>query len=305
MSDKLVNSPFLTGFSRFGELQKPFFTKQTSAYLQRDIFPGLMQRITISNRLFQPEFDFAYYRPLGEQQQKLVQDINTSAITFLTRYARNEAFVQNDNDRISLGTTGNAPVFTFKYTLGLRGLLGSTIDYQRIDLGISQEFLMGRLGTAEYRFEAGKVCSPVPYPLLEMHLGNETPFYYEQTFNLMRYFEFASDTYASLHYEQHFEGLLLNSLPLIKKLKWRILGTANILYGHLGKENLALIPSTGFNGTPQETFNTLNRMPYTEVGYGIENIFKVLRVDAFHRLNYLNGPGVKNFGLKFSLQFKL
>jgi hypothetical protein len=42
-----------------------------------------------------------------------------------------------------------------------------------------------------------------------------------------------------------------------------------------------------------------------EVGYGIENIFKVMRIDAFHRLTYLNKPGVRSFGVKISFQFIL
>jgi len=41
------------------------------------------------------------------------------------------------------------------------------------------------------------------------------------------------------------------------------------------------------------------------VGYGVENIFRLLRVDFIHRLTYLKSQGSKNFGVKFSVQFKL
>ncbi|MFD2244747.1 DUF5686 and carboxypeptidase-like regulatory domain-containing protein [Pontibacter ruber] len=304
MSDKLAASPFLMGFSRFGELKRPVFTKETSAYVQRDLFRGMTQRITLSNREFLPQFDFAYYAQQGNEPQQLVKDFTTTELTYYARFANNEVYVQNDNDRISLGN-GSWPVFTMKYTLGLNDAVGSTVSYQRADVGMSQEFLMGRLGKANYRLEAGRIFSPVPYPLLEVHLGNETPFYYDQTFQLMNVFEFASDSYASLHYEQYFEGLLLNYLPLIKKLKWRTLATSNILYGSLSEKNLNLIPATGINGTELERFSTLQSKPYVELGYGIENIFKVLRVDAFHRLTYVDKPDAKKFGLKFSLQFKL
>ena len=180
---------------------------------------------------------------------------------------------------------------------------GATVGYQRVDLGIKQAFGMGRLGKALYRLEAGRIFTPVPYPLLEVHLGNETPFYYEQTYNLMRSFEFVSDTYASLQYQQNFEGLLLNSLPLIRKLKWRLLTTSNLLYGSLSQGNRALIPTQA--GQALHEFKTLDKKPYAELGYGIENIFRVLRIDAIHRLTYLDGPAVKKFGLKFSVQFKL
>ena len=45
--------------------------------------------------------------------------------------------------------------------------------------------------------------------------------------------------------------------------------------------------------------------PYVEVGYGIENILKIIRVDFVHRLNYLDRPDVDRFGVKVSFQFIL
>lgn len=303
MSDKLEASPFFLGFSRFGELRRPITVRETNLYLQRDVLRGVTERISLRKRHFNPQYDFAYYAQGPEHPDDVATRFTSTEVSFLTRYAKNEVYVENDNERISLGS-GSWPVLSMKYTLGLSNALGSTVDYQRVDLGVEQEFVMGRLGNALYRLEAGKIFSPVPYPLLEVHTGNETPFYYDATYNLMDYFEFASDTYASLHYEQYFEGLLFNRLPLIKKLKWRVLATSNILYGNLSKQNQGLMPAVTPSGATQETFKALGSKPYAEVGYGIENIFKVLRIDAFHRLTYLD-EGARKFGLKFSVQFKL
>ena len=46
--------------------------------------------------------------------------------------------------------------------------------------------------------------------------------------------------------------------------------------------------------------------PYYEVGTGVENIFKVLRLDALWRLSYLDHKEQKisRFGLRGSLQVK-
>ncbi|GAB3828969.1 hypothetical protein GCM10028895_43240 [Pontibacter rugosus] len=82
------------------------------------------------------------------------------------------------------------------------------------------------------------------------------------------------------------------------------IGQLNILYGNLSQKNLNLMPVTIPSGATQETFKALGNTPYVEVGYGIENIFKVLRVDAFHRLTYLD-EGARKFGVKVSVQFKL
>jgi hypothetical protein len=45
--------------------------------------------------------------------------------------------------------------------------------------------------------------------------------------------------------------------------------------------------------------------PYIEAGYGIENIFKFVRVDFIHRLTYRDLPNAKNFGVKLGAQFRL
>lgn len=303
MSDKLEASPFFLGFSRFGELRKPILVRETNLYLQRDVLRGVTERISMRTRHFDPQYDFAYYKNGSENPDEVASNFTATEVSFLTRYANNEIFVENDNERISLGS-GSRPVLSLKYTLGLNNALGSTVDYQRVDLGVEQAFVMGKLGNALYKLEAGRIFSPVPYQLLEVHTGNETPFYYDATYNLMDYFEFASDAYASLHFEQYFEGLLFNRLPLIKKLKWRVQGSANILYGSLSQKNLNLMPEVTPAGTTQESFKALGHTPYVEVGYGIENIFRFLRVDAFHRLTYRD-EGARKFGLKFSVQFKL
>jgi iron complex outermembrane receptor protein len=88
---------------------------------------------------------------------------------------------------------------------------------------------MGLLGRGTYILDAGYIPSTVPYPVLKSHLGNETPFLIRSSFNLMRNFDFVSDTYASFSYEQHFEGLGLNRIPGIRDLKWRLVGGINIL----------------------------------------------------------------------------
>ena len=52
-----------------------------------------------------------------------------------------------------------------------------------------------------------------------------------------------------------------------------------------------------------EAVGQLNE-PYVEVGFGIENIFKISRVDFTWRLNYTDKPDVYYFIAKPSFQFK-
>jgi hypothetical protein len=167
--------------------------------------------------------------------------------------------------------------------------------YHRINLGL--------LGVGRYEIDAGKIWGEVPYPLLKNHLGNETLFYTTAAFNTMNFNEFASDRFMSLRYRQSFEGFLFNSIPLVKKLKWRMVGNANVLMGSVRDQNLFNLPQTTPDGRILGSFGRLDpKVPYVELGYGIENIFRFFRVDFFHRMTYLDMPEAKPFHIKVSAQ---
>jgi hypothetical protein len=109
-----------------------------------------------------------------------------------------------------------------------------------------------------------------------------------------------------MSYRHSFEGFGLNWLPLIKKLKWRAVANANILWGSVSDKNQMNSSDLDEEGNPIPAFGRLDQdMPYMEVGYGIENIFKFFRVDFFHRLTYLDNPGANSFGVKVSAQIIL
>lgn len=122
----------------------------------------------------------------------------------------------------------------------------------------------------------------------------------------MNFGEFVSDRYASLQYRQYLEGFLLNRIPLINKLKWRLLATSNVIIGGLRESNQQLI--SAFTPDGQETSPAgyfKNAKPYIELGYGVENIFKFLRVDFVHRVSYLENKDSRKFGILFTAQFQL
>lgn len=161
---------------------------------------------------------------------------------------------------------------------------------------------MGPLGTGKITLTGEYILGTVPYPLLSVHLGNETPFYTDVLYSLMNFGEFFSDRFVSMQYRQNFEGFLLNRVPLMRKLKWRLTGLTNVIYGDLRDENLTVSDPLPFPaGNSNLTFNK----PYVELGYGVENIFRFLRVDFVHRLSYLENDRARKFGVLFTAQLKL
>jgi len=221
------------------------------------------------------------------------ESITNSEITFDTRFAYNEKFVMGEFERSSLGT--KYPVLQLSYTYGLKNVFNSDFEYHKLRFGIHQWFNIGTFGWSKYILETGKTWGTLPYPLLQLHEGNETWFFDPYAYNLMNYFEFVSDQYFTFSYTHHFDGFFLNRIPLMRKLKWREVVFFKGLAGTLDNKNKT------FSVFP-ENLGELNQ-PYFESGVGIENILTFIRIDAVWRLSHLDNHEIRKFGIMGSFQF--
>ena len=285
----------------------PYFRRENRIQFSKAMHNGFNQKIVLRNRHYQPinldsSFNYAYKLLPNTLDSPLQKNFKTTEITLETRWGKDERWIQDDNERFSLGPV-RYPVITLRYTLGLEDVLGGDFNYHKVGLNIYKKLKMGFTGVSTLSVTGSKIFGQVPLPLLTAHIGNESIYYVGIAYNTMGFGEFVSDTYASLNYEHHFEGFLLNRIPLFKKLKWRTVATFNVLKGSVSDDNLELHSDVGTNGLPNNAINALDDQPYMEVGYGIENIFRIFRIDAIHRLTYLDDSQGEKFALKFSFQF--
>ncbi|WP_254153410.1 DUF5686 and carboxypeptidase-like regulatory domain-containing protein [Chryseosolibacter indicus] len=303
--ESLADNYLFLAAQRFGIFRRGYYFNESKFDFRREIFKGFTQRIAFKHSTFKPTFNFGYYQQGDNENSPILNTYENAEVIIESRFARDEIFLQNDNERLSLGTL-KWPIVTIRYTHGLKGFMGSDFEYDKLRLSLFKKIRFGPLGVGAMNLAGEYVFNTLPYPLLSLHLGNQTPIYAQVTYNLMDYGEFISDRYASMQYQHHFEGFLLNRIPLMKKLKWRLVGTANVIYGGMNWRNRDLIAETTSNGeeTPEAGFLARGK-PYVELGYGVENIFKFFRVDFIHRLSYLDKPDTRKFGVFFSFQFNL
>lgn len=301
--------PNYVGLERWGTLVRPFRHSETTFKFQTNLFRGFTQGIKLKSQTFEAleNTDFAYKLEPNHPTSPISSSYKTTEVVLESRIAKDEIFLIDRNRRITLGAA-KWPIINVKYTLGLNNILGGDLDYHKLELKISRRMRMGVFGYSRLDVTSGYVFSQVPYPLLKVHAGNELPVFSDFTFNLMNYAEFTSDQYVEVRYRHHFEGFILNRIPLMKKLKWRLLGNLNVIQGGVRQENKTNINEliTDKNGNQVLPFGIFEEgKPYVEVGYGVENIFKVFRISAFHRLTYTDRPDSSNFGLKFAFRWIL
>lgn len=303
------NNSLYIGFARWGELIQPFRHWENTIRFETTPLKGVTQKVNFKHQIFDPlaKTDFAYRIEPGNPSSAIGEGFRTSELNFETRISKDELFVVNENERLSLGPL-KWPVIKLKYTVGFKGVLESNFDYHKVEFGVEKKLGMGVFGYSNLDVNSGYIFSQLPYPLLKAHTGNEFPFYFDFTYNLLNFFEFVSDRYVELKYNHHFEGFILNRIPLMKKLKWRLVGSFNMIAGDVREENQKVInvSISDVSGAKPLPFRTLDASrPYMEVGYGVENILKFFRVDAFHRLSYTGSPGTRDFGVKFGIQLIL
>lgn len=256
---------------------------------EKDWFMGFYTKFGYRWRTFySTPGGFLFSRNDGEID---ISSFTTSEVRAAVHWGHEERFWIDNSGfrRESLGTP--YPILDLNYTLGIPTFLGGDHYYQKVTF-IMRQRLSSLIGYTRYRLEASKAFGNVPYPVMTVHLGNESFMGNHFAYALMDEFEFVSDAYASIWVTHHFDGWILNSVPLIKYLKLRSIFIFKGLYGTVSPQNRALYDLP--QGVSAPNF-------YAEIGFGIENILKVFRVDFMWRLTHLDRPNVRSFGVNISL----
>ncbi len=253
---------------------------------------GFSNKIILQHRMLLPSWNYSF-TPQNENEGLTNQPITLSEITYSARYAWQEKFYKGEFLRTSMGS--KYPIVEMRYTRALKNVLGGTLSYQKLYVEVNDKINLKFFGRFEYNIAAGKTFGTLPYPALDVAHGNETYYWSNSSFNGMNDYEFVTDHYASIMLTQHFGTFPFRYVPLMRKLKWRSLVTARMLWGGMSAANIS--------ANSGNSIQFPSSVPYLEAGAGVENIFRFLRVDAFWRLTYRELPDATLFGVRASVQF--
>ncbi|HEY5371787.1 MAG TPA: DUF5686 and carboxypeptidase regulatory-like domain-containing protein [Hanamia sp.] len=180
-----------------------------------------------------------------------------------------QRYIQFPKYKMAIGS--KYPTFTLDYTKGIKNIFGSDVDYDKWSLKVADDVNFKLAGTLKYNFSVGGFLNNKSVYTQDYkdfygnvsHIADE----YVNAFQLPSYYEFSniSPFYAELHLEHHSNGLLTNKIPLLRKLNWNLVEGTNALF---------IDPKT----------------KYAEVFVGLENIFKIFRVDVVSAFQNGNKP---------------
>lgn len=262
-------------------------------------YNGFSHALTLQYRKFDPYAPLPYLGIFVDEEGHQQEAVTSSDVGVRLRYAYKEEFVEGQYYRSSLGS--KYPIVELRANFGLKDVLGAGYEYQKLFLSVSDNVKIAPLGSIYWNLFAGKVYGTLPYPLLEVHPGNEFYYYNKRAFNMMTRYEYISDQFAGFNFEHTIGGGVFNYIPLLKKAKLRQFWTAKGVIGSLNDSNSALNLGKGY------PFRTLERNPYLELGTGVENILQLFRIDFIWRVLPEPLPAedpLRYFGVFGSVKFR-
>ena len=174
-------------------------------------------------------------------------------------YQLGQRYIEYPNRKVSIGS--KYPTFAVSYTKGWGGVLGSDVNFDKWSFSVWDGLNFKLRGELRYRFSLGGFlnANSVYLPDYQHFDGNQTLLagQYLNSFQVAPYYANSNtdNFYATAHLEHHFNGFLTNKIPLFRRLNWHLVGGANVFYVSGGNH-------------------------YEEMFWGLENIFKLLRVDV-------------------------
>ncbi|GEO10036.1 DUF5686 and carboxypeptidase regulatory-like domain-containing protein [Segetibacter aerophilus] len=217
------------------------------------------------DRSFTPNFTFAPH-------QAVIASVNV-------RWKPGTQYIEFPDQKLNVGS--RFPTFNLSYTQGVKGALGSDVDYSKWRFSVNDNVNLKLYGSLDYNVAIGGFLKTTAafLPDYQHYTGNQltVTFHDLNTFQLMPYYAYSNveKLYSTAHIQYHLNGLLTNKIPLFKKLNWFIVGGTNMLFLKSGTK-------------------------YIETFVGLENILKILRIDYVKSFtNNDNGTT----GIRISLPF--
>lgn len=185
-------------------------------------------------------------------------------------------YIEYPERKVNIGS--KYPTISGNLVIGLPDVLGSDVSYARWRLRVSDNLNLKLAGRFNYRLTIGGFLSAdrVFLPDYQHFLGNQTAYAstFLNSFQLLPYYTMSNTDkfYSTAHVEYHLNGFLTNKIPGFKRLNWFIVTGAN-------------------------TLQLSSNRHYREVFIGLENIFKVIRIDF---IQGFQSGGIRTSGIRFS-----
>ena len=200
---------------------------------------GIAHRRELTNGLYaELSFDYQDQLPLdnlefSEWSSELFGELNDpidfkrykkTELSLLMEYRIRQKYYFKRNKKVVIPS--KFPVLTLNYRKGVNGLFGSEVNFDFLELGAKQEIELGRLGSTRWEVQLASFINQKDLRVLEYKFfrGSDEVFFSDplRSFQLLGATLNTPNAYLRANVIHHFEGTILNKIPLIRRLKMGI-----------------------------------------------------------------------------------
>ncbi len=303
---------FVRTFVRFGDFYELIneYASFTSAFTRsnyaRTKSIEISQRMELFNGLY-GELKFNYSNKIAITDLQLADWINDIFIDTLNTptdfpdytksefrlqltYIPKQRYYYKKNKKIVLGS--DYPTFNLIYQKGIPSLFNSEVNFDYIEIGAYDEIKIPQLGSSKWNIQAGTFLNKNNLRVLEWKYFRGSDYFFFS--NPLKSFQLLGPTLSTFNeyirgnYMHHFEGSILNKIPLIHRLKFSLAGGGGFL----------LIPEDGL--AHGELFAGLERITKIK-----EQLFRIgiYAVTADNTLDNTNSSFNPNLTFKLGISY--
>lgn len=169
---------------------------------------------------------------IGESQPLQFDDYETFASHTTLTYTPKQQYMTEPTRKINLGS--RYPTFSLYHQKGWNGIFSSDVDFDYLEFSINQKITLGIFGRSRYILSSGQFVNTKDLRFIDYKRFRQSdPFLYSNplySFQLLDTSLAISSLYFEGHYIHHFNGAIINNIPLLKKTRMMVVvGTGGLL----------------------------------------------------------------------------
>jgi len=201
------------------ELFNGFFIGTNVGFAERRPAPVLNSETFFSELLADdPPIPFEPY-------EALITDVKVE-------YTPQQQYITEPLQKVVLGSKW--PTFGLLYRKGWNGPLGSDIDFDYIQLSLKQRLQLGAIGNLNYTAEAGDFLTNKDVRFVDVRrFAQSNPLWFFEPLEAFQVLDTMLTTtrpFVEFHLVHHFNGALINNIPLVKKSRIEVVAGGGFLF---------------------------------------------------------------------------